>query len=71
MHYWYESHLAKDNTNTPWNADKLMGSKRGIYTTVDFEDKDELVTPNDSTFKLTRKSRTKVSLGKIKRHEPV
>ena len=50
---------------------KLVSLKRSIYTTVEFEDEDELVTTNDSTFKPTRKSRTKVSLGRIKHHEPV
>ena len=48
-----------------------MGSKDGIYTTVNFEDNEELVDNNHSIFKPTRKARTKVSLGKTKHHELV
>ena len=71
MHYWYGSHLAKENKNIPRGMDTLMSSKRGMCTTVDFKDKDELINKNDSTFKPTRKTRYKVSLGNIKHHEPV
>ena len=48
-----------------------MGSKDGKCTTIDFEDDEALVDNQYSTFQPIRKARTKVSLGKIKRHEPV
>ena len=48
-----------------------MVSKRGIYTTTNFKDDEELVDKQGNNSKPTRKSRTKVSLSKTKHHEPV